>query len=421
MGKLEYTGFHANPVTENSTAFLIFSASTIIGLIGSFQNVQDNFFRHLRIGAFVSFLIPMTLDSVTCLLIAFCGETFDLSKTLSVLVSISILLYFILEIASLAFGSLGKFLLEENSFMRCFDVELPEISKSRMLNFTQLAVGFFLAVLLGLGINSTFFSGFGICVLNGSLVAFIFSSMTKRLVRSKDKKVDPLGRILSLKVIDSSAKLLTSALHFFLALTVELRNLFFTQILSIVVVCLLLTSVASTIWIIIIRIFQLNAKENSTTNIDTEAGELKVEDEQVENQQTYSELNKPNSQEFNHDMQVIHEKSIDSHHTNPQPNRSEQDSKMLAEINIEIRQSFQQIAEQKFEENEFSCQENKKLPPVFSHGLMTTDRGDEEENKENIDLKTLVKPLPEPHIFLNNHSFEPMRNRSITNLNGSKF
>jgi hypothetical protein len=123
LGKFEIANYFASPLMENLIELIFFALGTLIGFTGCGLKDRDNTNSHMRIGASISFMIPLTLSSVACIAKSFFIQNWDGFTIASLVLSIILVLYFLSEILNNLTGCNDSNMSEEDLYFRAFDVD----------------------------------------------------------------------------------------------------------------------------------------------------------------------------------------------------------------------------------------------------------------------------------------------------------
>lgn len=173
LGKFEVNNYYASPLMENLIALIFFSLGTLIGLTGCSQKDKDNTNSHMRIGASISFMIPLTLSSVACIAKCFYIEKWDGFTYFSLLVSVILVLYFLSEVTNNLSGCSDSNMSEEDCYFRAFDVDELNKEDDRAVNFMQSFINFAIPVCL-IALSNGFIIGAIVMMFLHGLMFFFF-------------------------------------------------------------------------------------------------------------------------------------------------------------------------------------------------------------------------------------------------------
>lgn len=169
LGKFEVSNYYSSPLIENFIEVIFFALATLVGFVGCGHTDKDNANSHMRIGASISFMIPLTLSSVSCIIKCFFINNWDGFTIFSLLLSFVLMIYFTSEIINNLTGCSDSNLSEEDYFFRAFDLDELNLKEDRPSNFIQSSLNFIFPICLVILSNGYFIGAFIMFLLHSSM------------------------------------------------------------------------------------------------------------------------------------------------------------------------------------------------------------------------------------------------------------
>lgn len=253
LEKFQLAGYTPSPIQETFWEFAILIFSILFQGIGMIVPSLLPISSTFRKGATNSFMIPLVLASVGCIVALIKTSLSNIFGVLSLISSIFLLLYFFGEILNLIrpcesmdmqrMGQREKAvyknrLLREGSY-RCYDIDsLNNFNRNRPLNFFE----YFINLLFPIVLFSFIFTGVGsilsiIALLIAKLVLLFMQSSSRKKMLMKNGWGDEVGKEVqdfnSLKTLDTILKLLYCAILLIFIGFLRYSSLAWTQIFTV--------------------------------------------------------------------------------------------------------------------------------------------------------------------------------------------
>lgn len=315
LGKFEVNNYFASPPFENLIDLIVFILGSLIGLGGCGNKDKDNTSSHIRIGTSISFMIPLTLCSVACIAKCFYLSNWDSFTYISVILSIGILFYFISGLANNVSGCSDSRLSEEDYYFRAYDIDELNKQEGRSFNFIQRILNFLIPLALIALSNCQFIGAISMMILHALMFIFFQKSKSKR--QSALKNQDRLQKICNLKTIDALLKLIMSILHVLFWATLRLRNLFWTQVLSVLLMTVLVINILVITGTLITRIMHLQEEEYQPTDRKNSVKEVIEEAVHTESDQSWNVNGSIPNERKDEEMKSTQKKKFDSYPDHP--------------------------------------------------------------------------------------------------------
>lgn len=180
LGKFEVENYYASPLMENLIELIFFGLGTLIGFTGCGNEDKDNTNSHMRIGTSISFMIPLTLSSVSCIVKCFFLNNWNGFTIFSLIISLFLVFYFLSEVFNHLSGCSDSNMSEEDLYFRAFDVDELNKKDERSMNFIQTLLNFLMPFALVVLSNGYFIGALVMLILHGAMYFFFQNKKSKR-------------------------------------------------------------------------------------------------------------------------------------------------------------------------------------------------------------------------------------------------
>ena len=208
--------------------------------------------KKMRMGAIVSFLVPLTLSSAYCIAVTLYLRITNLFGFISMITSVGILIYYVLEIVNALTNCMNAATEADLGKHFEFDIDLSNSFKYPLFN--RWEIFYYLDISVSLGLFGSLFADSILTFLISNSVYYGFMVSFFCFTNSKVPISTGVSRIVLLKHYEGLGRLILAIIYTIFWFMLSAKTLAFTQLLSVIV---LILSVADAVMILVVLVHRI--------------------------------------------------------------------------------------------------------------------------------------------------------------------